>query len=94
MKNSNGSFKMTEKYYCKRSRHPHPEHIRVDDEKLWQQVINCPMICCIRCSFKENCKFACWLANHDHGSCPDQCTIQEKVYGEILEKTEEDPMEF
>jgi len=84
---------MTKKYYCKRSRHPHPEHIRVDDEKLLKQVIDCPMICCKHCAVKENCSFACWRAKSPH-SCLDQCTIQEKVFGEILEKTEEDFMEF
>lgn len=81
------------KCYCKKERHPHLERIRLGrDQKLWRDALDCPHICCGFCSKRFSCEFACWISREwkkDHPSrqCEYQCTIQEKVYGEILEKS-------
>ena len=78
----------TEKYYCKKPRHPCPDSMRMEDEKLWRDFIGCPRICCLHCSKKWSCEFVCYyfeaLEDKNVTDCPDQCTIQDKVFGEIF----------
>lgn len=89
---------MPDKYYCKLDKHPSPESVRLSgDEKIWRSLLDCPHICCVFCSRLHSCGFVCWRANTaekgtEEETCPDQCTIQEKVFGKILEKLEDEDL--
>lgn len=96
-KHENWGFLVSEeKYYCKKDRHPCLEEIRLErDEKLWRDAIDCPHICCAFCSKCFSCAFACWVAqtwkkSHPSRKCKYQCTLQEKVFGKIMEKKKDE----
>lgn len=85
------SDQLKKRYYCRIDRHPSPEIIRLErDEKLWRNAIECPHICCGFCSKRFSCEFVCWIArnwkkDHPSNKCKYQCSLEEKVYGQIFE---------